>query len=195
MVHSRIKKILAGIGTLGLAAALLFLTLYSGVISVAGTDQHTPPVRWLLKTTMERSVRAHARQVQIPAGINLRDRELAQRGYGHYQVACTPCHGAPGQGPAPWMVINPQAPLLVETADKWSDAELFYITKHGIKMTGMPALGPTHKDEHLWAISALVRQLPSMSAADYQAMGTRHAAATHPSTTQAQGAHASHSGM
>lgn len=192
MVLSRIQKFLAGIASFSIGAGLLSLAIYGGVFSVAGTDPHSRPVRWLLKTTMERSVRAHARDVQIPPQINLRDRELAQRGYGHYQVACTPCHGAPGQKPAPWMVINPAAPLLVETAGKWSDAELFYITKHGIKMTGMPALGPTHKDEHLWAISALVRQLPSMSAAEYQAMGQRHAAAQQAA---AAGEHAAHSGM
>jgi hypothetical protein len=69
----------AGLGAVGLA--LFGLTIFDGVVSVAGTDEHTPPVRWLLKTTMERSV---------PPGLNLQDRELAQRGYGHYQVPCTP---------------------------------------------------------------------------------------------------------
>lgn len=176
-----------GLGVIGLA--LSGLTILGGAISVAGTDEHTAPVRWLMKTTMERSVRAHAREVQIPPGLNLEDRELAQRGYGHYSVACTPCHGAPGVAPAPWMVINPPAPLLTETASKWSDAELYYITKHGIKMTGMPALGPTHKDEHLWAISAMVRQLPTLSAAEYQAMGQRHAAARQSET---RGEHTQH---
>lgn len=51
------------------------------------------------------------------------------------------------------------------------------MVKHGIKMTGMPALGPTHRDEHLWAIAALVRQLPALSSDEYQAMKQRHEAA------------------
>lgn len=177
MTLSRKQITFGAVGLIGLGAGLGGLTIFSGGVNVAGTDQHTAPVRWLLRTTMERSVRSHAREVQIPHNINLNDRDLAQKGYGHYNVACTPCHGAPGTKPAPWMVINPAAPQLVETAKNWSDAELFWITKHGLKMTGMPALGPTHKDEHLWAISALVRQLPTMTPEDYQAMGKRFEAA------------------
>lgn len=189
MTLSNRQKVLAGTGLLGLGAAVFSLSLFSGAINVAGTDVHTAPVRWLLKTTMERSVRAHAREVQIPPNVNLNDRELAQQGFGHYNVACTPCHGAPGVKPAPWMVINPMAPLLVETAKNWSDAELFWITKNGIKMTGMPALGPTHKDEPLWAISALVRQLPTMTADEYKAMGQRHEATKQATSS---GAHSQH---
>lgn len=177
MTITRKQILLGGAGLFGLGAGLLCLSVLSGGITVAGTDEHLAPVRFILRTTMERSVRAHAREVQVPPNVNLNDRELAQKGYGHYSVACTPCHGAPGQKPAPWMVINPAAPLLVETANNWSDAELFWITKHGIKMTGMPALGPTHKDEHLWAISALVRQLPTMTPEEYLAMGKRYEAA------------------
>lgn len=191
MMLSRKQIFLGGAGLFGIGAGLVGLSIFSGVINVAGTDEHSAPVRWILKTTMERSVRAHARAVQIPSNVNLNDRELAQKGYGHYSVACTPCHGAPGQKPAPWMVTNPAAPLLVETAKNWSDAELFFITKHGIKMTGMPALGPTHKDEHLWAISALVRLLPTMSAEEYQAMGKRYEA----EKRAAASANHSHHGM
>ena len=49
--------------------------------------------------------------------------------------------------------------------------------KNGLQMTGMPALGPTHKDADLWAITAFVRQLPTMTAEEYQAMARRHEAA------------------
>ncbi|MCZ7594211.1 MAG: cytochrome c [Hyphomicrobium sp.] len=35
-------------------------------------------------------------------------------------------------------------------------------------MTGMPAFGPTHDDQTLWNIVAFVRQLPNMTADQYQ---------------------------
>ena len=40
---------------------------------------------------------------------------------------------------------------------EWSSAELFWIIKNGIKMTGMPAFGPTHQDEQIWNIVGFVR--------------------------------------
>jgi mono/diheme cytochrome c family protein len=50
---------------------------------------------------------------------------------------------------------------------EWSDAELFWIVKNGIKMTGMPAFGPTHGDEDLWAIVAIMKELPELSEEAY----------------------------
>jgi len=89
------------------------------------------------------------------------------------------------------MITNPPSPLLVETAGKWSDGELYWIVKHGIKMTGMPALGPTHADQDLWAIAAFVRQLPTMTSEEYQAMSKRHEERKHAE----HGAHAHHDHM
>jgi mono/diheme cytochrome c family protein len=42
--------------------------------------------------------------------------------------------------------------------------------KNGIKMTGMPAFGPTHDDQTIWNIVAFVNQLPNMTAERYRAL-------------------------
>jgi mono/diheme cytochrome c family protein len=177
---SKRAKIVA-IGALSLIAVgggLFSAIVLGGAVDVGATDRHSRIVHWMLHTTMRNAVRASARAVEIPAGVDLRDRALAEKAFGHYSVACTTCHGAPGVAPSPWMVTNPQAPLLVETADRWSDRELYWVIKNGIKMTGMPALGPTHKESDLWAIAAFVRQLPTMGPDEYQAMSGRHAPMT-----------------
>jgi mono/diheme cytochrome c family protein len=44
---------------------------------------------------------------------------------------------------------------------------LYWIVKHGVKMTGMPAFGPTHSDERLWTIVAFLKQLPQLSPEKY----------------------------
>jgi mono/diheme cytochrome c family protein len=44
--------------------------------------------------------------------------------------------------------------------------ELFWILKHGIKMTGMPSWGD-HGDDELWAVVAFLQKLPSMTKEDY----------------------------
>jgi hypothetical protein len=51
-----------------------------------------------------------------------------------------------------------------------SPAEQFWIIKHGLKMTGMPAWGRTHDDESLWAIVAFLRQLPNLNVDQYRAL-------------------------
>ena len=52
-----------------------------------------------------------------------------------------------------------------------ADAELFWIVKHGIKMSGMPAWSD-HSDEELWATVAFLKKLPRMSEQDYGALVT-----------------------
>lgn len=169
------RTLLALVGaTVVLGGVTMSSIVFGGVVSVAATDPHYRPVQWMLQTTMENSIAAHAADIEVPEGLDLGDPALAERAFGHYSVACTPCHGAPGVDPAPWLVLQPPALPLVDTAEQWSDAELYWIVKHGIKMTGMPALGPTHQDADLWAIAAFVRQLPTMTAERYQEMSARH---------------------
>ena len=72
-----------------------------------------------------------------------------------------------------------EPPDLSKGIDEWSPAELFWIIKNGIKMSAMPAFGPTHKDEELWAIVAFLRRLPNLSPDEYKEMekaaqGKRH---------------------
>ena len=59
-----------------------------------------------------------------------------------------------------------QPPDLAKAAPLYSPAELFWIVKHGIKMTGMPAW-TDHSDDELWATVAFVEKLPGMSEQDY----------------------------
>lgn len=170
----RMALAMAG-AALGLTAILGSAVVFGGVIDVSATEPEPAVVQWVLATTMESSVRNHASDIEVPADIDLEDAALAQRAFGHYSVACTPCHGGPGIDPAPWLVLDPPAGSLAETAERWSDAELYWIIENGIQMTGMPALGPTHQAGDLWAIAAFVRQLPEMTPEQYQAMAERHA--------------------
>lgn len=62
--------------------------------------------------------------------------------------------------------LYPQPPDLAKTAPLYSEGELFWILKHGIKMTGMPAWAD-HSDEELWATVAFLKKLPGMSEQDY----------------------------
>ena len=76
---------------------------------------------------------------------------------------CVSCHGAPGvDASEAGDGLNPPAPdLTLPRVQKRTDGELFWLVQNGIRMTGMPAFGTTHKDEEIWKIVAFVRRLPS----------------------------------
>jgi hypothetical protein len=166
------------LGKLALALVIISglgaIFVYSGFYNVAATTGHTKPVEQVLRTMMMRSVVAHARDIRPPANFNAKDRALAEQAAGHYEMMCRTCHGAPGKKPDPWQ-LYPPAPDLADALRvmKWSDAEVFWITKHGIKDTGMSAFGGSHRDEDLWALTALIRQLETIAPEEYRAMSER----------------------
>jgi mono/diheme cytochrome c family protein len=150
------------------AAAAALVTAYSGIIDVGATNPHSPFTRWLLNTTMERSVRVHARGIKTPP---LDDPQMVMNGFRHYREMCVGCHLAPGLSATEIRKgLMPGAPALQEAVDEWTPAELFWIIKNGVKMTGMPAWGATHSHQELWAIVAFLEKLPHMSAEQYDAM-------------------------
>jgi mono/diheme cytochrome c family protein len=157
-------------------AIVLFLLggvafVYSGVYNVAATNEDSAVVRWLLHTTRERSIDYRAEGISSPRQAVLSDSETLGTGFRHYDEMCVACHGAPGKDPAELREgLNPQPPLLAEEAEDVSLQELFWVIKHGIKMTGMPAWGVTHSDDDIWAIAAFVKKLPEYSAQGYEAM-------------------------
>jgi mono/diheme cytochrome c family protein len=83
---------------------------------------------------------------------------------------CVTCHGAPGvDASEAGEGLNPAAPdLSTGKVQKRSDGELFWLVQGGIRMTGMPAFGPTHNDEEIWKIVAFVRRLPALSPEEQQ---------------------------
>ena len=162
-------KIAAGVAaTLVVLVGAFLLFVYSGEYNVAATQPHYAPVRWALNTTMVNSVRDHAEHIEVPP---LEDSALVRRGFSHYEQMCVMCHGAPGvpRG-AVGKGLLPVPPELAEVVPRWNSAELFWIVKHGIKMSGMPAWGVTHEDEKLWEIVAFLRVLSGTSPAEYQAL-------------------------
>ena len=68
--------------------------------------------------------------------------------------------------------LNPPAPDLSESAQDMTPQALFWVTKNGIKMTGMPAWGLTHSDEKIWSIVAFIEKLPGMTGTEYDSLET-----------------------
>ena len=50
------------------------------------------------------------------------------------------------------------------------NAQLFWIVKNGIKMTGMLPYGESLKDDEIWNVIAFIRKLPELTQAEYKQM-------------------------
>lgn len=153
------------LGTVLVLMALGLGVVLTGAYDVGATAEHWGVTSWALNTLQHNSVSGRAEDVE---GSLPTDEESLRHGLEHFDAMCVQCHGAPGvdrgetgQG------MNPLPPDLAEEAEEWSDAELFWITKHGIRLAGMPAFGTTHSDEELWMIVAFMRELPGMGEAEY----------------------------
>jgi mono/diheme cytochrome c family protein len=160
-------KRLAWAGIAGFAIALLLAILaFSGSYNVAADAPHWRPVAWLLQTVRDRSIAAQAKGIAVPADLGAAARAIA--GAGLYNEMCSGCHLGPGLEPSEISHgLYPRAPEL-SRGSRLSPAEEFWVIKHGIKMTGMAAWGPTHDDTLIWNMVAFLQKLPSLSAAQYQ---------------------------
>ncbi|PZQ59890.1 MAG: cytochrome C [Sphingomonas taxi] len=160
------KRVVATLVALA-AAGLIFA--WSGVFNIAASSGHWAVTDWFLHWTMRNSVKTHS-YFDAPKEVIARDGELVSAA-GHFAAACASCHGAPGQRPSPVMQrATPHAPDLAVNARQWSDRQLFYILRHGVKFTGMPAWGAPGRDDEIRRMVAFVRRLPGMSAAQYRAL-------------------------
>jgi mono/diheme cytochrome c family protein len=148
---------------LAVAAAPVALGL-SGNVDVAATVGRTTLVEWFLDASRRASVERRAKAVVPPDFLG--DPEVIARGASRYAGTCSACHGAPGVDPEPFASeMDPVPPDLRRV--RLPPTEAFWVVKHGIGRSGMPAFGAHHSDHELWSIIALLRRLPEMSTDDY----------------------------
>jgi mono/diheme cytochrome c family protein len=85
-----------------------------------------------------------------------------------YGVECADCHGQDGHSPTDqgrWMYPR-SANLVSSQVQRYSDAELFWILKNGIRLSGMPAFARVETDDHIWSLVEYLRTLPSRDTAN-----------------------------
>jgi len=173
-------KFLFYLGLAGLVGASLFI--YSGILPIGADTPHSAPVYWVLEQARERSIKRASADIKVP---QLDSPSLLLSGGADYNAMCSGCHLRPGQKESDMSIgLYPSPPNLSLThnshdhADEASDKNesdtnaskrrQFWIIKHGIKASGMPAWGPTHDDERIWAMVAFLQRLPELTPEQYQ---------------------------
>jgi cytochrome c2 len=67
----------------------------------------------------------------------------------------------------------PIASNLAQSAREWPPEWLYYVTKKGVRMSGMPAWEYRMSEQGLWSTVAFLTQLPFMTRAEFEKMAAR----------------------
>ena len=145
-----------------------FLVAASGIIPINASSGHWAITRWFLQFSKQRSVATHTLGMETPS---LDAARLVLRGAGAYENNCRGCHGSPTLlNPRVAQAMLPRPPYLPHTIPRWESNELFYIVKHGLKFTGMPAWPSQQRDDEVWAMVAFLRKFPELDAQGYDTL-------------------------
>lgn len=162
-------------------AALLSVVITLGVVLVIGGPlvlMHRQDLP--LETKYGSAVVSIAARLQSGNASNplAGDRRAVLAGRDAYTGSCATCHGVDGKGNGVYgqATYPPATDLTTENAREKTDAELFWITKHGLSFTGMPGFGSQYSDQDVWSLVSYLRTLQSGQSQPVQV----------PQTTKAQ---------
>jgi mono/diheme cytochrome c family protein len=168
------KQFLLGAASIvGLGVITGYGLIQGGYIDFAADSTHSPGMTKFIDWAREQSVAKQAKGITPPADLGAEER--VRRGAGNYEAMCVGCHLSPGVKDSEiskGLYPSPPNLSLTEAANEGQgvDARRFWIIKHGIKGSGMPAwVNGGMDDEAIWDLTAFIKALPKLSAAEYQA--------------------------
>ncbi len=147
--------ILGVVSTLVVLAIGGFVYLRAGLTEVRGD---IPPGRletYLMSSAVHASVRRNA--PEIPNPIVPTDANLILGGK-RYLDECAGCHGMPGKTNVTKDSLFPPVPELLAVGTQYTEAQVLWVAKHGLRRSGMFANGKWDSDEKLWSIAAYIKR-------------------------------------
>jgi hypothetical protein len=72
------------------------------------------------------------------------------------------CHGTPGKPDRFPHSLFPDAPQFPVIGTAYSEAQVFWVAKHGIRHSGMFVNGLWDSDEELWRLTAYVKRMNAL---------------------------------
>ncbi|AFL53680.1 cytochrome c553 [Sinorhizobium fredii] len=132
---------------------------WSGIYNVAASKDHLGITTWIFEVVRERSIAVRSLSIEVPP---LGNEGMIRLGASHYEGGCVPCHGRPDEKTNPIVTgMLPPPPNLEDVSKRRPPEEIFWIVKHGIKYTGMPAWPNPQRDDEIWAMTAFLANMPS----------------------------------
>jgi cytochrome c553 len=152
-------------GTLAVLAIGGAAFIGSGVYNIGADDHHTKIALTVIEQLRERSIAARSRSIEAHF---VEDPLRIAAGAQHYSALCVGCHLAPGVTKSDVRRgLYPHPPNLAQEEPQQAQ-RAFWVIKHGIKMSAMPAWGMTLDDAAIWDTVAFIRKMPDMTPETYQ---------------------------
>jgi cytochrome c553 len=150
----------------GFLTGVVFLLLAAAAVAWLGlvdvrADAAIPPwfAAWFSSSVHRSVIRqaatvnslAPASQAEIIAGGKL------------YVNDCAGCHGAPGEtGSEFGATFYPPVPQLALHGTSYSEKQIFWIAKHGVRRSGMASQSDSYSDEKLLLLAAFISRIKAL---------------------------------
>jgi mono/diheme cytochrome c family protein len=141
--------------TLAALAAGVYVVSYLGLYPIGADNPPSTLEQTLAMRAMDEYADKHKPDMDnpiAPTAANLTE------GARNYETHCALCHGGAKNKISPMQnKFNPPAPQLINRVPHDPDAWLFWVTKHGVRMTGMPTWDGVLSDDDLWKVVAFIK--------------------------------------
>jgi mono/diheme cytochrome c family protein len=151
-----VRKILLGaVLTLALLLLSALVVTRLGLAPVSADGTHSRLEARIMPAVLHASIVHHASGETNPASLNEDNLKAA---VDTYKTMCARCHSTPGGNPSVYgQSFYPPAPQLPARMYPYTEAQLFWVIKHGIRNTGMPAWGGMLSYDEVWQLVSLLK--------------------------------------
>jgi len=148
--------VLGAITAYGFGALVLLCAARFGVLPVQADVAPSKLEARLLGSALHAAVARHASAAPNPMPPS---EENLIAGTKVYRQMCSRCHGASSESDNMYdRSFYPPAPQFPLARTSYTDSEMFWIIKQGIRNTAMPAWGNLLSDEEIWRVVTLLRK-------------------------------------
>ena len=149
------------VGAIILTTAL-YADVHYGFINLRADQKPSDLEQNLLGSALDKSTGRHAPQRKNPLQPT---QENLLAGARLYRDKCSDCHGSPVNPNSDYgLSFNPRVPQFMHRAPDMPDHENFYIIKHGVRWTAMPAWGQIMTDSEIWQVVTLLNHFEKLPA-------------------------------
>ena len=132
-------------------------------LGLADVRADAPMPAWFARLTYT-GIHASVRRTapKIPNPLPQSDETLIAGGK-LYLNDCVGCHGEPGKPASDFgATFYPPAPQFPRVGTAYSENELFWIAKHGVRRTGMYAQASSFNDQQIWSLVSFIGRMANL---------------------------------
>lgn len=151
---------------LGVLCTLLVLAvggygvLKAGMVPVGADVEPGWMEKTLAHLALESRLEKEVKGMDVPMTAT---HDVLLSGMKGYLQNCAGCHGSLVHTDATFAKsLNPHAPQFGPRGLKDPIQEIFWLTKHGIRMSGMPSFGTMLNDDQIWHIAIFLANVKSL---------------------------------